>query len=153
MHSCESRHTLTEVRNHVWESDRITPYLLGGQPPGCRNCQRSESMWADFCAYRKNGPVCPEWLQSSLQEDMGRRAGYEEALTMTPCDFWPLIQGRTLWISGDSTYLSFFKARLWRHTVHASSTSMHATTALHASWYIQASMTQVTQHGSRYKGP
>ena len=36
--------------------------------------------------------------------------GYEAMLTMTPCDWWPLLQNRTLWLVGDSLSQEFMKA-------------------------------------------
>lgn len=50
--------------------------------------------------------------------------GYEAMLTMTPCDLWPLIQGRTLWVAGDSISQEFmrglqcFMMEFWDMTVH-----------------------------------
>lgn len=56
---------------------------------------------------RFRGPVCPEWLQEQLLtwmiESAERgRPGFKEMLTMTPCDLFPLLRGRTLWLMGDS---------------------------------------------------
>ncbi len=59
------------------------------------------------CACRFRGPVCPEWLQEQLLvqliESAERgRPGFKEMLTMTPCDIFSLLRGRTLWLMGDS---------------------------------------------------
>jgi hypothetical protein len=83
------------------------PYLLGGpQQPQCTNCKRS-GQWADICQY-KSGDLCADWLfWSVLEEWLGR--GYELALQLTPCDLWPLLRGRTLFLLGDSQMLDFYK--------------------------------------------
>ncbi|KAL4856502.1 Presequence protease 1 [Chlorella vulgaris] len=84
------------------------PYLLGGpQQPQCTNCKRS-GQWADICQF-KSGDLCADWLfWSVLEEWLGR--GYELALQLTPCDLWPLLRGRTLFLLGDSQMLDFYKA-------------------------------------------
>ena len=35
--------------------------------------------------------------------------GYDGPLTLTPCDFWPFVRGRTIWFLGDSQTLDFYK--------------------------------------------
>ena len=57
------------------------------------------------CRFR--GPVCPEWLQEQLLSWLiegaeAGRPGFKEMLTLTPCDIFPLLRGRTLWLMGDS---------------------------------------------------
>ena len=53
------------------------------------------------------GPVCPEWLQEQLLSWLiegaeAGRPGFKEMLTLTrPCDIFPLLRGRTLWLMGD----------------------------------------------------
>ena len=42
-----------------------------------------------------------------FKEHLIRRAeagapDYKETLLMTPCDWWPFLRGRTLWLVGDS---------------------------------------------------
>ena len=83
------------------------PYLLGGpQQPQCTNCKRS-GQWADICQF-KSGDLCADWLfWSVLEEWLGR--GYALALQLTPCDLWPLLRGRTLFLLGDSQMLDFYK--------------------------------------------
>ena len=56
---------------------------------------------------RFRGPVCPEWLQEQLLSWLiegaeAGRPGFKEMLTLTPCDIFPLLRGRTLWLMGDS---------------------------------------------------
>lgn len=41
---------------------------------------------------------------------MSNCRGWESILRLTPCDVWERLKGRTLWISGDSQSLDFFKA-------------------------------------------
>ncbi|KAI3432231.1 hypothetical protein D9Q98_003793 [Chlorella vulgaris] len=84
------------------------PYLLGGpQQPECTNCKRS-GQWEDICQF-KSGDLCADWLfWSVLEEWLGR--GYELALQLSPCDLWPLLRGRTLFLLGDSQMLDFYKA-------------------------------------------
>ena len=85
------------------------PYLLGGvQQPNCTNCHRTDG-WGQSCQF-KRGPVCPAWVQERIVQAWLAR-GHELALTFTPCDLWQHIQGRTLFILGDSMALDFFKAR------------------------------------------
>jgi hypothetical protein len=56
---------------------------------------------------RFRGPVCPDWQQEQLLAFMidsaeRGRPGFKEMLMMTPCDIFPLLRGRTLWLMGDS---------------------------------------------------
>ena len=84
------------------------PYLLGGaQQPTCTNCARSDG-WATVCQF-KSGQLCSDWVQQGIINNWVER-GYELALGLTPCDLWPLIQGRTLFLMGDSMMLDFYKA-------------------------------------------
>ena len=58
-----------------------------------------------LCSFR--GPVCPDWLQEQLLSWMIEsaergRPGFREMLTMTPCDLFSLVRGRTMWLMGDS---------------------------------------------------
>ena len=84
------------------------PYLLGGaQQPTCTNCARSDG-WATVCQF-KSGQLCSDWVQQGIINNWVER-GYELALGLTPCDLWPLIQGRTLFLMGDSMMLDFYTA-------------------------------------------
>lgn len=52
-------------------------------------------------------PICPKYEQERLAQYFVEQAyaGSQNAqglLELTPCDFWPLIQGRSLWLFGDS---------------------------------------------------
>lgn len=105
------------------------PYLLGGKrQPECINCQK-EGVWPNVCQYLSNGPVCPQDEQKHFWRYLVSRAeagapGYEAMLTMTPCDIWPYLRGRTLWVAGDSISQEFMRAlqcfmmEFWDMTVH-----------------------------------
>ena len=85
-----------------------TPYLLGGpQQPRCRNCKRSDG-WAGVCQFVE-GERCSAGVRAELLAAWLKR-GHELALTLTPCDLWPYLAGRTLWLVGDSMMLDFYKS-------------------------------------------
>lgn len=96
------RHSLEDVRAGT------LPYLMGGiaQRPGCAICNRTDG-WSLPCLY-KNGPLCPGWVQTGLIDSWVAR-GFALPLTLTPCDLWPHLHGRTLFFMGDSMMLDFFK--------------------------------------------
>ena len=96
------RHSLEELR------DGARPYLLGGigDRPDCAACNRSDG-WALPCRF-KNGPLCPDAVQRSIINGWLSRL-FVLPLTLTPCDLWPHIRGRTLFIMEDSMSLDFFK--------------------------------------------
>ena len=76
---------------------------------------------AHVCRFR--GPVCPDWLQEQLLSWMIEsaergRPGFRDMLTMTPCDLFSLIRGRTLWLMGDSMMQVRPMARLYYHRLH-----------------------------------
>lgn len=86
------------------------PYLLGGhQKPNCSTCKKEgeDETWALFCSFKSSGPVCRPDSQAELLDFWLGRAdrgapGVRDMLTSTPCDLWPFIQGRTVWVVGDS---------------------------------------------------
>eukprot|EP00884_Botryococcus_braunii_P003396 jgi/Botrbrau1/13057/Bobra.0187s0019.1 len=94
------------------------PYLLGGhQKPSCTNCKREseQETWALFCSFQSSGPVCRPDSQAELLDMWLGRAdrgapGVKDMLTSTPCDLWQYIQGRTLWVVGDSLAQETMKA-------------------------------------------
>ena len=69
------------------------------------------------CRYERyaSPPMCPKYEQEVLAQYFVKQAmaGSQNAqglLELTPCDFWPLIQGRSLWLIGDSiTMVSFLE--------------------------------------------
>ena len=105
------------------------PYLLGGaRQPECTNCKQ-DGVWPNVCQYISSGPVCPKKDQQHFWRYLVSRAeagapGYEAMLTMTPCDIWPYLKGRTLWVAGDSISQEFmrglqcFMMEFWDMTVH-----------------------------------
>ncbi|KAK9825884.1 hypothetical protein WJX81_000941 [Elliptochloris bilobata] len=86
------------------------PYLFGGQRPGCVNC--NDPAKGRWCAYdselsHSGAPICPAAEQATLMAHFNGRAAAGDAwaanmLRMTPCDLWPFLRGRTLWLLGDS---------------------------------------------------
>lgn len=63
----------------------------------------------DFCHYtfHHGRRVCPHDDQDRLMQHFLDRAHSGSAwaanmLQLTPCDLWPFIQGRTVWLMGDS---------------------------------------------------
>ncbi|EIE18670.1 hypothetical protein COCSUDRAFT_45154 [Coccomyxa subellipsoidea C-169] len=91
------------------------PYLMGErQRPGCVNCDKDE-LWSHFCQFRSHGPRCPPHDQQLLFDTLLDRAkvgapGSRELLELTPCDLFPYIRGRTLWLVGDSMMQEFMRA-------------------------------------------
>ena len=92
------------------------------------------------CAHlgRFRGPVCPDWLQEQLLSWMIEsaergRPGFRDMLTMTPCDLFSLIRGRTLWLMGDSMMQARPLAHLRCQTPHCTSVDafpVHASAVL-----------------------
>lgn len=81
-----------------------SPLSLRASRPALRTCSLPMQF---FCMRSFRGPVCPDWLQEQLLgwmiESAERgRPGFREMLTMTPCDLFSLVRGRTLWLMGDS---------------------------------------------------
>lgn len=84
----------------VWTPGGQRPYLFGAEArPSCTNC-RSTSVWGQFCQYKSAGPVCPEYVRQGMLASWVAR-GFELPLTMTPCDLWRHIEGRTLYMMGE----------------------------------------------------
>lgn len=64
---------------------------------------------ADYCHYifHHGARVCPHEDQDRLLQHFLDRAANgshwaANMLQMTPCDVWPFIRGRTVWLMGDS---------------------------------------------------
>ncbi|KAK9865937.1 hypothetical protein WJX84_007496, partial [Apatococcus fuscideae] len=91
------------------------PYVFGGnQRPACQACKSSNDR-AQYCRYERyaSPPMCPKYEQEVLAQYFVKQAmaGSQNAqglLELTPCDFWPLIQGRSLWLIGDSITMELF---------------------------------------------
>ena len=63
------------------------------------------------------GPVCAEWEQKKVIKQLVDKGtagspGMQEMLTLTPCDLWPWLRGRTLWLVGDSMMQQMSKAAI-----------------------------------------
>ena len=77
------------------------PYLFGGKPPGCKQCQAKEYI-SEFCQYGMVGHgQCDDGQRYYLVQQYLDRE-FHSILQFTPCDLWPLLKGRTLYFSGDS---------------------------------------------------
>ncbi len=79
------------------------PYILGGQLSSCESCQ-SDAKQAHFCSFHMYGdpPTCPKLEQEVLLDYWIKQAAAGSTtasglLTMTPCDLWPYLSGRTMW--------------------------------------------------------
>ena len=64
---------------------------------------------SDFCHYRfsPGSHLCPHEDQDRLLQHFLDRAANgsrwaSNMLQLTPCDVWPFIRGRTIWLMGDS---------------------------------------------------
>ena len=101
-----SRHTVKQVEHGQ------RPYIFGGdRQPQCWHCG-SNKTWSNFCRFDKElpgNPACGKdrltWLIQGLLD-----RGFHDILTMTPCDLFQQVRGRTVWIVGDSQSLDFSKA-------------------------------------------
>ncbi len=77
-----------------------------------RRAARAAPRQGRWCAYdselsHTGAPICPAAEQATLLAHFAGRAGAGDAwaanmLRMTPCDLWPFLRGRTLWLLGDS---------------------------------------------------
>lgn len=100
------RHSLGDIQNGQ------VPYLFGGERrPSCRHCSSGRT-WSNFCKFDNalpGNPACgadrKKWLIDGFLE-----RGFHDILTITPCDLFPLVKGRTIWVVGDSQSLDMSKA-------------------------------------------
>lgn len=76
------------------------PYLYGGRPERCAVCDADEPV-AQQCQFGIAGFGICGWMRNKLVKGYLAR-GVTEILTLTPCDMWPLVAGRTLFFTGDS---------------------------------------------------
>lgn len=98
------RHNLDDIR-----SKAKRPYLFGGiYDPSrpCPNCKRG-GLWANYCGFRGLEKV-PFWhmqmcnsstVDAVIADTLGQ-SNAADVLTMTPCDMYPYLRGRTTWIIG-----------------------------------------------------
>lgn len=84
------------------------PYLFGGiyKDRPCLNCKRG-GLWSKYCSFGAQPTGQPHWDQQTCS---GQQTGFflralglkqgPEMLQLTPCDLWPYLRGRTLWVIG-----------------------------------------------------
>lgn len=99
-----TRHSLDQIT-----SKEKTPYLLGGiydDSRPCPNCERG-GLWSNFCGFRNlhksafwQAQVCNSRTVADAIDSALRQDNAAELLTMTPCDMWPFLRGRTTWVIG-----------------------------------------------------
>ena len=98
------RHTIDDIQHGA------LPYLFGGSPEPCQSCRRGDI--ADFCqfikppqaehrAFQHTAHLCSHKQHRGIIEYLMQHDLYDY-LQFTPCDLWPFLRGRTLWIIGDS---------------------------------------------------
>lgn len=97
-------HSLDDIR-----SGAKRPYLFGGiynqTKRDCINCKRA-GLWANWCSFTPSdrAPFWDNQLCSSTTADavIKRVLGQNnhDLLSMTPCDMWRYMRGRTTWVIG-----------------------------------------------------
>ncbi|KAK9794069.1 hypothetical protein WJX73_006073 [Symbiochloris irregularis] len=99
------RQSLEDIKSKV-----VRPYLFGGNREPCESCKEGEV--GEFCQFKRpaedkhwdfyhSAHICdPERKQ--LIVDWAIQQGFNDVLQFTPCDFWPLLKDRSLWLMGDS---------------------------------------------------
>jgi hypothetical protein len=84
------------------------PYLFGGiyKDRPCLNCKRG-GLWSKFCSFGAQPTGQAHWdqqlcsaQQTGFIESTLRLKHGAEMLQLTPCDLWPHLRGRTLWVIG-----------------------------------------------------
>ncbi|KAK9833226.1 hypothetical protein WJX74_010892 [Apatococcus lobatus] len=102
-------HTFHRLEFDQVKQGHAKPYILGGdQQPECTNCKRDEER-THFCRFAPYGlpPICPsrdqDWFLNYFMEEVDKGSVYAKGLLeLTPCDLWPYIRGKTIWLIGDS---------------------------------------------------
>jgi hypothetical protein len=100
------RHSVEQVR-----SKARRPYLFGGiygsSGRPCPNCNRG-GLWSNFCGFSRLEKV-PYWhlqvcnastVESFIAEHVLPQANAAEVVSLTPCDLWHFLRGRTTWVIG-----------------------------------------------------
>eukprot|EP00884_Botryococcus_braunii_P012833 jgi/Botrbrau1/21550/Bobra.174_2s0051.1 len=112
------------------------PYLFGEpKHPPCPTCELHSRYGS--CMYWGGIPACrpreqAKLLDYFLNETIKGSAFAEGMMTLTPCDLWPFIRGRTLWLAGDSITQETMRAAeclflpFWNGTVTRPSTNESA---------------------------
>lgn len=99
-----SKHSIEDIRSRA-----KVPYLLGGiydESRNCSNCKRG-GLWADFCSFKPLGKsryydmqLCSSSTVEAVVDSALKQDNAADLLTLTPCDLWPYLKGRTTWIIG-----------------------------------------------------
>lgn len=99
-----SKHSLDDIR-----SKAKLPYLLGGiydSSRQCSNCKRG-GLWAEFCSFKALGKsrfydmqLCNSNNVAAVVDGALKQQYAADLLTMSPCDLWPFLRGRTTWVIG-----------------------------------------------------
>jgi hypothetical protein len=98
------RHSIDDIRG-----GKQVPYLLGGIYDGSRDCPNCKAggLWADFCSFKPLGKsrfydmqLCPSKTVQAVVQGALAQDNAADLLTLTPCDLWPHLRGRTTWIIG-----------------------------------------------------
>ncbi len=81
-------------------------------PGGAAKCTNPlPYYWRAFCSYQAGWEktwtdfmICPKEKQASVAEYYTSKdvTGFRDLAEFSPCNLWPLIRGRTLWIVGDA---------------------------------------------------
>lgn len=95
---------------------KVRPYLFGGSRTPCDSCQ--EGQVAEMCQFiRPPNDMWKDWLpgldhiypthicdkeRQGQILDWALKMDLYSMLQMTPCDLWPLVKQRSLWVVGDS---------------------------------------------------
>eukprot|EP00775_Hariotina_reticulata_P002003 gene2003-2325_t len=98
------------------DDDHIaTPLLFGGYYSRCKSgCQPRDDMWSnEVCRYDPEAfttiNTCEGWQRTALLNTASQLSG--GALEhFSPCDLYPYLQNRTLWLVGDSHTKGFYAA-------------------------------------------
>eukprot|EP00877_Chromochloris_zofingiensis_P014357 jgi/Chrzof1/9175/Cz03g38220.t1 len=109
------------------------PLLYGGiyDDGVCKSgCKSRTDFWGKACAFN---PATSGWgtcsaLQQRKTLSYATQLGTAASLQLSPCDLWPYLKGRTLWLIGDSHFKVLYKAfkcfliDFWDHTMCQAST-------------------------------
>ena len=101
----------------IFESGHHAEYPCPGGAAKCTN--PLPYYWRAFCSFQTGWEktwtdfmICPKEQQASVADYYTNKdvAGFKELVNFSPCQLWPLIRGRTIWIVGDSHSYDFFHA-------------------------------------------
>jgi hypothetical protein len=95
------RHNTTNIK-----AENALPYLFGGiyARPECTVC-KEKTLWSLYCGRHSIGldfydrQICSQKTVKNVIRDV-LQLDDVGALTLTPCDLWKYLRGRTTWILG-----------------------------------------------------